>query len=79
MKPLPRSQSSVLAILYTGGSMTQKEITKKADISPRTVRDALKKLKARKLLIVKMNLQDMRQNIYECCLLGPSDPGSMQR
>ena len=65
MKPLPASQQRVLEILGSCGAMTHKEITAKADYSPRTVRDALKKLKARKLLIVKMNRLDMRQNIYQ--------------
>jgi len=65
MKPLPESQKRVLAILCSDGAMTHKEITKKVDCSPRTVRDALKKLKQKNLLVVKMNLHDMRQIIYQ--------------
>jgi repressor of nif and glnA expression len=45
--------------------MTHKEIVKKSQCSPRTVRYALRKLKERKLLIEKMNMQDMRQIIYQ--------------
>ena len=55
----------VLEILGTGGAMTHKEIAEKVDYSPRTVRHALKKLREKKLLVLKMNLQDMRQIIYQ--------------
>ena len=65
MKTLPQSQKMVLEILGTGGAMTHKEIARKVNYSPRTVRYALKKLKEKKLLIQKMNLQDMRQIIYQ--------------
>ena len=65
MNPLPQSQKIVLEVLGTGGAMTHKEITEKVDYSSRTVRYALKKLKEKKLLIRKMNLQDMRQIIYQ--------------
>ncbi|MFZ0006115.1 MAG: winged helix-turn-helix transcriptional regulator [Methanoregula sp.] len=65
MKTLPQSQKMVLEILGTGRAMTHKEIAGKVSYSPRTVRYALKKLKEKKLLIEKMNLQDMRQIIYQ--------------
>jgi len=65
MKPLPQSQKTVLEILGTGREMTHKEIAEKVAYSPRTVRYALKKLREKKLLIKKMNLQDMRQIIYQ--------------
>jgi DNA-binding MarR family transcriptional regulator len=65
MHPLPQSQKKVLEILNTGGAMTHKEIAEKSAYSPRTVRYALKKLREKKLLILKMNLQDMRQIIYQ--------------
>jgi DNA-binding MarR family transcriptional regulator len=65
MNSLPQSQKIVLEILGTGGEMTHKEISAKMNYSPRTVRYALKKLREKKLLIKKMNLQDMRQIIYQ--------------
>ena len=65
MHQLPQSQKMVLEILGTGGAMTHKEIAEKVDYSPRTVRHALKKLREKKLLVLKMNLQDMRQIIYQ--------------
>jgi DNA-binding MarR family transcriptional regulator len=65
MNPLPPSSKIVLEILGTEGEMTHKDIVNKLHCSPRTVRYALKKLKEKKLLIEKMNMQDMRQIIYQ--------------
>ncbi|HVP96099.1 MarR family transcriptional regulator [Methanoregula sp.] len=65
MQPLPHSQKKVLEILGTCGALTHKEIAEKMTYSPRTVRYALQQLKEKKLLIRKMNLQDMRQVIYQ--------------
>jgi transcription initiation factor IIE alpha subunit len=65
MNPLPPSSRSVLRILGKEGAMTHKDIVNKLHCSPRTVRYALRKLKERKLLIEKMNMQDMRQIIYQ--------------
>lgn len=65
MKPLAPSQKRVLEILGSGGAMTHKEITARADCSPRTVREALRKLKEKRMLVVKMNLRDMRQVMYQ--------------
>lgn len=65
MNPLPPSSKTVLMILGTDGAMTHKDIVTKSHCSPRTVRYALKKLKENKLLIEKMNMQDMRQIIYQ--------------
>ena len=79
MKPLPASQKRVLEILGSGGAMTHKEITAKVNCSPRTVRDALRKLKEKRLLIVKMNLHDMRQIIYQSPPPGSREIGNMHR
>ena len=65
MNPLPQSSKIVLEILGTEGAMTHKDIVRKSQCSPRTIRYALKKLKEKKLLIEKMNMQDMRQIIYQ--------------
>jgi DNA-binding MarR family transcriptional regulator len=65
MDPLPQSQKTVLEILGTEGAMTHKDIVSRSHYSPRTVRYALKKLKEKQLLIEKMNMQDMRQIIYQ--------------
>ncbi len=65
MNQLPPSSKIVLRILSTEGAMTHKDIVNKSHCAPRTVRYALKKLKERDLIIEKMNLQDMRQIIYQ--------------
>jgi len=65
MDPLPQSQKTVLELLGTEGAMTHKDIVRRSHYSPRTVRYALKRLKEKKLLIEKMNMQDMRQIIYQ--------------
>jgi predicted transcriptional regulator len=65
MNPLPQSSKIILEILGTNGAMTHKDIVRRSHFSSRTIRYALKKLKENKLLIEKMNMQDMRQIIYE--------------
>ncbi|ABS56052.1 hypothetical protein Mboo_1535 [Methanoregula boonei 6A8] len=79
MELLPQSQKKVLEILGTGGAMTHKEIAEKIAYSPRTVRYALKKLKEKKLLIRKMNLQDMRQVIYQYPVPSPQETGEARQ
>ncbi len=79
MNPLPPSSKTVLRILGTEGAMTHKEIVKKSQCSPRTVRYALRKLKERKLLIEKMNMQDMRQIIYQFRMTPLQEPGMSDR
>ncbi|MCK9592766.1 MAG: MarR family transcriptional regulator [Methanoregula sp.] len=75
MNPLPPSSKIVLRILGTEGAMTHKDIVKKSHCAPRTVRYALKKLKEKNLLIEKMNMQDMRQIIYQYRLTPLQEPG----
>lgn len=75
MNPLPRSSKVVLNILGKEGALTHKDIVSKSHFSPRTVRYALKKLKERKLLIEKMNMQDMRQIIYQYRIVLMQEPG----
>jgi len=75
MDPLPPSSKIILRILGSGGAMTHKEIVKKSHCHPRTVRYALRKLKERKLLIEKMNMQDMRQIIYQYRMTPLQEPG----
>ena len=62
---LPPSSRTVLALLDEGGAMTHKEIVKKSNLAPRTVRYALKKLKENHLIIEKFNFRDARQIIYQ--------------
>jgi predicted ArsR family transcriptional regulator len=65
MTPLPPSSQAVLKVLGKHGAMTHKDIVKKCHCSPRTVRFALKKLKENELIVERMNMQDMRQIIYQ--------------
>jgi predicted transcriptional regulator len=62
---LPPSSKTVLQILGSGGAMTHKDLVKKSNLAPRTVRYALKKLKERQLIIEKFNFRDARQIIYQ--------------
>jgi predicted transcriptional regulator len=62
---LPPSSKTVLHLLDEGGAMTHKEIVKKSNLAPRTVRYALKKLKENHLIIEKFNFRDARQIIYQ--------------
>jgi len=75
MDPLPPSSKIVLEILGTEGAMTHKDIVRKTHCNPRTVRYALRKLKENKLLIEKMNMQDMRQIIYQYRVTPLQEPG----
>jgi hypothetical protein len=65
MTSLPPSSQTVLKVLVKNGAMTHKDIVKKCHCSPRTVRFALKKLKENELIVERMNMQDMRQIIYQ--------------
>jgi len=62
---LPQSSKKVMKILDSGYPMTQKDLVKKTNLHPRTVRFALKKLKEQKLLIEKLKMDDLRQIIYQ--------------
>ena len=75
MNQLPQSSKTVLRVLGTDGAMTHKDIVRKTHCNPRTVRYALRKLKDNKLLIEKMNMQDMRQIIYQYRVTPLQEPG----
>jgi len=62
---LPQSSKKVMKILDSGYPMTQKDLVKKTNLHPRTVRFALKKLKEQQLLIEKLKMDDLRQIIYQ--------------
>ncbi len=62
---LPPSSQRVLALLKDGQTRTFKQVTQEIDISPRTVRYAIKKLKENELIIEKFNFRDARQVLYQ--------------
>ncbi|MFA6332180.1 MAG: winged helix-turn-helix transcriptional regulator [Methanoregula sp.] len=65
MISLPPSSKVVLKILGKEGALTHKDLVKKTNCSPRTVRFALRRLKENQLIIEKANMRDMRQIIYQ--------------
>jgi len=65
-----------MKILDSGCAMTQKDLVKKTNLHPRTVRYALKKLKERQLLIEKLRMDDLRQIMYQIRLNGVQKPPS---
>jgi DNA-binding Lrp family transcriptional regulator len=61
---LPDSSKKVLKVLDSGYTMTQKDLVKKTSLHPRTVRNAIKKLKEQEFLIEKLKMNDLRQIEY---------------
>lgn len=62
---LPPSSQQVLILLKDGQQRTFKQVTQEIEISPRTVRYAIKKLKESELIIEKFNFRDARQVLYQ--------------
>lgn len=62
---LPPSSQRVLTLLKDGEPRTFKQVTQEIEISPRTVRYAIKKLKENELIIEKFNFRDARQVLYQ--------------
>lgn len=62
---LPPSSQRVLSLLEDGQPRTFKQVTQEIEISPRTVRYAIKKLKENNLIIEKFNFRDARQVLYQ--------------
>ncbi|MDD1696397.1 MAG: MarR family transcriptional regulator [Methanoregula sp.] len=53
-----------MKILDSGRAMSHKDLVKKTNLHPRTVRFALKKLKEQELIIEKLKMDDLRQIMY---------------
>lgn len=62
---LPPSARAVFTLLGDGSARTFKDMTREADIAPRTVRYALKRLKESDLIVEKFNFRDARQVLYQ--------------
>ncbi len=62
---LPPSSQQVLILLKDGQQRTFKQVTQEIEISPRTIRYAIKKLKESGLIIEKFNFRDARQVLYQ--------------
>ncbi|TFG09642.1 MarR family transcriptional regulator [Candidatus Thorarchaeota archaeon] len=61
---LPKSALRVLDSLSRAGPMSPKDISEQADLAPRTVSFALRRLLGKKLLKKVPNFEDMRQPLY---------------
>ena len=62
---LPPSARILMRVLDDGKPRTFKDMTNEADIAPRTIRYALKRLKEKGLIIEKFNFRDARQVLYQ--------------
>ena len=71
---LPPSAQAVLELLEDGKPRTFKEMTKQADIAPRTIRYAIKRLKDNDLIIEKFNFRDARRVISITMTAGRNTP-----
>ena len=65
---LPPSAKHVFDVLATNGPLTQKDLIKKTDLPPRTVRYALSRLKGEDILEERFCFRDARQSIYGLAL-----------
>ena len=62
---LPPSAKTIMKLLDDGKPRTFKDMTSEAEIAPRTIRYALKRLKDKGLIIEKFNFRDARQVLYQ--------------
>ena len=62
---LPPSARTVLNLLEDGEPRTFKDMTEEAEIAPRTIRYALKRLKENGYIIEIFNFRDARQVLYQ--------------
>lgn len=62
---LPPSAQCVLLLLEDGTARTFKQMAREAEIAPRTIRYALKRLKDSDLIVEKFNFRDARQILYQ--------------
>lgn len=61
---LPPSSVAILRALDYRVEISHKDLVSMTRLNPRTVRWGIKKLKERRLVIVKLNMHDLRQIMY---------------
>ncbi|VVB68708.1 Winged helix-turn-helix DNA-binding protein [uncultured archaeon] len=61
---LPPSAKQVFQILASDGPLTQKDLIRRTDLPPRTVRYALSKLKNEDVIAERFCFRDARQSLY---------------
>ncbi|MCU0631426.1 MAG: hypothetical protein MUC66_00415 [Methanolinea sp.] len=62
---LPSSAKAVFALLRDGKERTLNEIIGRVAFSPRTIRNALNKLRQSGLIVAKFNFRDARKPLYQ--------------
>lgn len=62
---LPSSAQAVFSLLGDGKERTLNEIIGKVEFSPRTIRNALNKLRKSGLIVAKFNFKDARKPLYQ--------------
>ncbi len=62
---LPSSAQAVFSLLGDGKERTLNEIIGKVTFSPRTIRNALNKLRKSGLIVAKFNFKDARKPLYQ--------------
>lgn len=61
---LPPSAKQVFNLLKSGGPLTQKDLIKRTNLPPRTIRYALERLRGEGMLEERLFIRDARQSLY---------------
>jgi len=65
IEELPSSAKAVFSLLVDGKARTLNEMTGNVSFSPRTIRNALNRLKDAGLIVAKFNFRDARKPLYQ--------------
>ncbi len=65
IEQLPSSDKAVFSLLEDGKPRTLNEMVGNVSFSPRTIRNALNRLKERGLIVAKFNFRDARKPLYQ--------------
>lgn len=65
IEQLPTSAKAVFSLLVDGKPRTLNEMVGNVSFSPRTIRNALNRLKEAGLIVAKFNFRDARKPLYQ--------------
>ena len=65
IEQLPSSAKAVFSLLEDGKPRTLNEMVENVSFSPRTIRNALNRLKESGLIVAKFNFRDARKPLYQ--------------
>jgi DNA-binding transcriptional ArsR family regulator len=65
IEELPSSAKAVFSLLVDGKPRTLNEMVGRVSFSPRTIRNALNRLKEAGLIVAKFNFRDARKPLYQ--------------